>query len=108
MCKLIYSTAAVAASPKDELLLAMPSNSVMTARGTRIVQQRLSTREAKKMDNEERSMLVLMTRTRREVSFDRLAWARSDEHARSIPVQSRVYSQSTRGGAIRVALTSAF
>ena len=62
MCELIYSTAAVAASPKDELLLAMPSSSVMTARGSRIVQQRLTKREAK-IDNEERSVWVTTTRT---------------------------------------------
>ena len=78
MCELLYSTAAVAASPKDKLLVAMPSKSVMTARGTRILQQRFSIREAMKMDNEERSMLVSMTRTlypgviRKEVNFDGL------------------------------------
>ena len=81
---------------------------------TRIVQQRLSTREAK-MENEERSMLVSMTRTlfpgktRREVSFDGQSWSwvrSEDEHAHLIPVQ-RMYSQSVKGEAVRVALTSA-
>ena len=51
MCEPMYSTAAVDASAKNELLVAMPSSSVMTARGNRIVQQRLSTMEAE-MDNE--------------------------------------------------------
>ena len=47
----MYSTAAIAASPKGKLLFAMPSGSVMTAKETKIVQQRLSTREAK-MEND--------------------------------------------------------
>ena len=108
MCELMYSTAAVAASPTDELFVAMPSSSVITARGTRIIQQRLLTREAK-MGNEERSTLVSMTKTiypsttRREVSFDGLVLGTRRERGRALDTgaEEGVFPERKRRGSSR-------
>lgn len=54
--------AAVAASPIVVALLANPSSSIMTGRGTTTVHCNDSTRE-EKIDSDERSIFVSITRT---------------------------------------------